>query len=52
MDEKSRDVLRACIDLIEYSALNGATGADFDIETPGGKIHFTYDFTIDLKEND
>ena len=50
MDEKTRDVIQACIDLIKYSVLNGGTGADLDIDFPNGTLHFTYDFTIDLKK--
>lgn len=43
------EVIRACFCLVEYSAMNGGTGADFDIDTPEGTVHFTYDFTIYLK---
>ena len=32
--------------------LNNGTGADLDIDSPNGIIHFTYDFTIDLNNQE
>lgn len=47
------DVIRACTDLMGYCLLHDGTGADFDIVTPKGIAHCSFDFSIDMKkEND
>ena len=46
------EVIKACITLISYASSNKGTGADFDIDTPEGVIHFTYDFTAELKNQE
>lgn len=46
------ELINACITLMKYSLTNKATGADFDIDTPNGTVHFTYDFTINFNNQE
>lgn len=48
----SKEVIQACITLIGYCLSSEATGADFEIGTPKGTAHCSFDFIIDLEEDD
>ena len=49
-----KEVPKACLTLIQYvlSKSDKGSGADFVIDTPYGKVHFTYDFTIEIKDQE
>lgn len=48
MNEETRDMIRACINLMEYCSNRDCRGFDIEMNTPLDRAHCNFEFTLDL----